>query len=598
MSLNLDFLDRAVAEKVQFYLDHEKNAEFRSQVVELVQKKDGASLAARSVGKLLFGTAGIRSRMEGGLARLNDLTILQVTTGFAKYIQANLPKEKWSIAIGFDGRYNSKRWSQMVANVFIHHQIKVYIFSAVAPTPVVSYAVIELQTGAGLMMTASHNPKTDNGYKAYWSNGAQIIGPHDDGICALADLYPIPAASYWDYENVQNDPLYNSADVVIDKYFAIESSLIYNKKVNEQCPIKFTYSAFHGIGRDYCIRMFREFGFKAENIVQVKEQCDPNPDFPTIPFPNPEEGARVLKLCIDTADANNSTVILANDPDADRIQLAEKQKDGEWYIFTGNQMGAVITWWMWKNFKQNNPCADFSKVYMLNSAVSSQIVRTIAKKEGFKSDVTLTGFKWMGNEAEKIRNEGNQVILSWEESIGYMPGHTLDKDGVSSAGVFAEIAAFLQVQGKTLKEKLFEIYTEYGFHLVKSTYWVVPNPSVTQTLFGDLRKDSQYPTEIGGVKVRFVRDLTIGYDNEQPFNKPKLPISTSSEMITFTLENDNVITLRASGTEPKIKYYIEMITASEKKESDLVEVEKEFLKLEDAVVQQLLNPTKYGLIAR
>uniref|UniRef100_A0A0N4ZAC0 Phosphoglucomutase n=1 Tax=Parastrongyloides trichosuri TaxID=131310 RepID=A0A0N4ZAC0_PARTI len=596
--MSLSFLTPEIAAKVQFYLDNEKNPKYLKEIEELIEGKDEKSLKSRMVGKLTFGTAGIRSPMQAGLARLNDLTIIQVSNGFAKHIIKTLPKEKWSIAMGYDGRHNSARWSKLAANVFIKHGIKVFMFSAVAPTPVVSYAVIKLETGAGLMMTASHNPKTDNGYKAYWSNGAQIIEPHDIEICKEAEADPIPKAEYWDISGLEENPLFNSADVVIDSYFKDEQSLVFHKEENKKCPIKFTYSAFHGIGRDYCIRMFEEFGFKKENIIQVKEQCDPNPDFPTVPFPNPEEGERVLKLCKDTADANNSTVILANDPDADRIQMSEKQPDGNWYIFTGNEMGAIITWWIWMNYKKNHPNDDYNKIYMLNSAVSSQIARTIAKKEGFKQDVTLTGFKWMGNYAEELKKEGYNVILSWEESIGYMPGHTLDKDGVSSAGVFAEIASYLQREGKSLKDKLFEIYHEYGFHLVKSTYWVVPDPSVTKNLFDNLRSDMKFPETIGGQKVKYIRDLTIGYDTEQPGNKPKLPISTSSEMITFTLENGNVITLRASGTEPKIKYYIEMITEPGKTIGDLDSVKKDFEKLETSVVDELLQPKKYGLLPR
>lgn len=596
--MSLSFLTPEIAEKVQFYLDHEKNQHYIDEVNELVKVKDVKGLTKRMTGKLTFGTAGIRAPMAGGLSCLNDLTIIQITNGFAKYINKTLPKEKWSIVIGYDGRYNSERWSKLVANVFVKHGIKVFMFSAVTPTPVVSYAVIKLKTGAGLMMTASHNPKTDNGYKAYWSNGAQIIGPHDIEICKEAENDPIPKAEYWDITGLQQNVLYDTADVVIDSYFEDEKSLVFYKEENKSCPIKFTYSAFHGIGRDYCIKMFDLFGFEKDKIIQVKEQCDPNPDFPTVPFPNPEEGARVLKLCIDTADANNSSVILANDPDADRIQMSEKQSDGSWYIFTGNEMGAIMTWWIWMNYKKAHPNDDYSKIYMLNSAVSSQIARTIAKKEGFNQDVTLTGFKWMGNYAEELKEKGYKVILSWEESIGFMPGHTLDKDGVSSAGIFAEIASYLQRENKKLKDKLFEIYNEYGFHLVKSTYWVVPEPSVTKELFGNLRKDMKFPESIGGQKVKYIRDLTIGYDTEQPHNKPKLPISTSSEMITFTLENGNVITLRASGTEPKIKYYIEMITEPGKTVNDLIDVKKEFEKLEKNVVDELLQPTRYGLLPR
>ncbi|KAK0417460.1 hypothetical protein QR680_013022 [Steinernema hermaphroditum] len=586
-------------QKIANWLAWDKNEKTRAEIEKLVNAKDEAALKARMGAKLAFGTAGVRARMEAGFARLNELTVLQLSHGMAVHLRNEFQRESSGVAIGFDGRFNSKRFAQLAANVFMHNGIKVYLFSEVTPTPVVSYATIKLKCDAGLMVTASHNPKEDNGYKAYWSNGAQIIGPHDIEICRIAQEQPEPRPEYWNLEDFEKNPRLNSADVVIDDYFAEEQSLCFYKEQNEKCPIKFTYSAFHGVGLLYTQRMLKQFGFRDDKVVIVKEQALPDPTFPTVPFPNPEEGLKVLKLSIATADANQSTVILANDPDADRIQMAEKDpKTGEWRVFTGNEMGALLTWWVWKNWREANPEADASEVYMLNSAVSSQIVGTIASAEGFKNDVTLTGFKWMGNVAEKLRAEGKKVILAWEESIGYMPGHTLDKDGVSAAAMFAEIASHLQVNGLSLADQLFNIYHKYGFHLVRSSYWMVPSPQVTKELFGELRKDLKFPEKVGQHGVKYVRDLTVGYDNSQPDNKPLLPLSTSSEMVTFTLESGSITTLRASGTEPKIKYYIELKTAPGKEPKDLSDVLTELEQMERDVVQTLLQPTKFGLTPR
>ncbi|PIO60072.1 hypothetical protein TELCIR_18438, partial [Teladorsagia circumcincta] len=323
-----------------------------------------------------------------------------------------------------------------------------------------SWATIKLNCDAGLVITASHNPKYDNGYKAYWTNGAQIIDPHDTEIIRIAEAEPLPFPSeYWDTKDLMKNPLLKSADSAIDPYFEVErSSLCYHKEINAATKLKFTYSAFHGVGYRYAMRMFKEFGFAEDRIVSVKEQQEADPDFPTVPFPNPEEGAKVLLLSFATAEAYGSTVIVANDPDADRIQIAEKKSNGDWKVFTGNEMGALMTWWVWMNWSEAHPDVDKSDVYILNSAVSSQIVKTIANEEGFKSDVTLTGFKWMGNKADELRKQGKHVILSWEESIGFMPGHPLDKDGISTAAMFAEMAAWLETQKKTLQDQLFEIY--------------------------------------------------------------------------------------------------------------------------------------------
>ncbi|CAI2348862.1 unnamed protein product [Caenorhabditis sp. 36 PRJEB53466] len=594
MTLGCAKLDKQVAD----WLAWDRNDQSRAEIQKLVDEKNSDGLKARMNTRLVFGTAGVRAPMQAGFGRLNDLTIIQITHGFARHMLNVYGKPATGVAIGFDGRYNSRRFAELAANVFIRNEIPVFLFSEVSPTPVVSWATIKLGCDAGLIITASHNPKEDNGYKAYWSNGAQIIGPHDEEIVRIKETEPQPREEYWDLSQLKSSPLFHSADVVIDPYFEAEKSLNFQRSINAATPLKFTYSAFHGIGYHYTKRMFSEFGFPASSFISVAEQQEPNPDFPTIPFPNPEEGRKVLTLAIETAERNGSTVILANDPDADRIQLAEKQKDGEWRVFTGNEMGAIITWWIWTSWRKANPSVDASKVYILNSAVSSQIVKTIADAEGFKNETTLTGFKWMGNRAEELRADGNHVILAWEESIGYMPGHTLDKDGVSAAAVFAEIAAFLQTEGKTLQDQLYALYNRYGFHLVRSTYWYVPSPDVTKELFATLRADLKFPTKIGDADVATVRDLTIGYDNSKPNNKPVLPLSTSSEMVTFFLKNGNITTLRASGTEPKIKYYIELITAPGKTQSDLASVYAELDQLEADVVATLLRPKQYGLIPR
>uniref|UniRef100_A0A915MSK5 Phosphoglucomutase n=1 Tax=Meloidogyne javanica TaxID=6303 RepID=A0A915MSK5_MELJA len=333
------------------------------------------------------------------------------------------------------------------------------------------------------------------------------------------------------------------------------------RELNAKTSLKFTYSAFHGVGSKFARRMFKEFGFTEDAFSYVKEQDEPNPDFPTVSFPNPEEGHAVLKLCYQTAEETGATLILANDPDADRLQIAERQPDEDWHLFNGNEMG-------------------------------------------FKNDVSLTGFKWIGNLAHEIRKKGRLVILAWEESIGFATGTTLDKDGVSAAAVFAEMANYLASQKLNMKKQLFNIYNKYGFHLIRNSYWTVPKNSVTKKLFNNLRENGKYPVNIDGNKceekyvVKHVRDLNTGFDSSQPNNKAILPLSTTSDMITFTLASGSLVTLRASGTEPKIKYYIELQTEPGKTENDLEQVENELNQLENNVVQTLLQPEKYGLICR
>jgi phosphomannomutase len=256
----------------------------------------------------------------------------------------------------------------------------------------------------------------------------------------------------------------------LDEYVKSEASLCRYWKENAQTKMKITYSAFHGVGYESSMMMFKAFGFPESAIVPVQEQCDPNPDFPTVPNPNPEEGLRVLKLCLEVAEKNQSTVALVNDPDADRIQVAELQADGKWRAFTGNEMGVILVWWTWLHWRAENKHADLSNVYILNSAVSSQFAKTLAGVDGFQHDVALTGFKWIGNLANKLRSEGKTVILGWEESIGYMPGTTLDKDGVSVAAIFAEIANYLDVRGLKISDQLFEIFETLVFLITLTKY--------------------------------------------------------------------------------------------------------------------------------
>uniref|UniRef100_A0A915PP68 Phosphoglucomutase (alpha-D-glucose-1,6-bisphosphate-dependent) n=1 Tax=Setaria digitata TaxID=48799 RepID=A0A915PP68_9BILA len=580
------------------WLKWDNNEKSRLEIEELWKKKDTEALKSRMCEKMSFGTAGVRTKMEAGFGRLNDLTILMLTNGFAIHLKNVYNRESNGVAIGYDGRHNSERWATLAANVFVQNDIKVYLFSKCCPTPLVSYATIQLKCDAGLMITASHNPKQDNGYKAYWTNGAQILAPHDSEICRIAYENMEPKQAYWDISKLPAHLLLHSADRVMEKYFTEEFSLCLHKSLNEKCPLKFTYTAFHGVGLPYMMRLLKEFGFPPENIIVVQEHAEPNPDFPTVPFPNPEEGRQVLTIPIATADKHSSTIILANDPDADRFQLAEKQPKGEWRIFTGNEMGALMSWWVWHCWQERNPQKDPSNLYIVNSAVSSSISRTIAAKEGFNNDVGLTGFKWLGNKTDSLRHQGKTVLLAWEESIGFMLGRSLDKDGITAAAVFAELTSYLYSNGLTLFQQLFKIYSEYGFHLISSSYWFVPNQITMKNIFAKIRKDNKYPQKIGKFNVKYVRDLTTGYDNEQPGNKPILPLSTSSEMITFTLADGSWATIRASGTEPKIKYYIEFKSLPGKTEKDLADAQKQLAELEQAVVDNLLEPKTNGLIER
>ncbi|KAH3843870.1 hypothetical protein DPMN_117403 [Dreissena polymorpha] len=301
-----------------------------------------------------------------------------------------------------------------------------------------------------------------------------------------------------------------------------------------------------------------------------------------------------------TADENGSTVILANDPDADRLAVAEKA-NGEWIIFTGNEIGALLGWWSWFTFRQRCLDTPASECYMFSSTVSSKILETIAKKEGFNFEETLTGFKWMGNRADTVLKEGKTVLFAFEEAIGFMCGSTvLDKDGVSAAAVCAEMATYVYNEGKTLKGQLNDIFDEYGLHVSNNSYYICHDQKIIKSMFDDIRNynnTGKYPESCDQYKIKYIRDLTAGFDNSCPDNKPLLPVSKSSQMITFTFENGCVATLRTSGTEPKIKWYTEHRPdpASGMTRS---QTEAELQDMVDSIVRHFYQPQKNGLIAR
>lgn len=589
-------------EKIHEWLAWDKNEQTISEIKELVKKNDVKVLEELLLSRLTFGTAGLRGIMSAGYSRMNDLVIIQTSQGMAKYLEKVCPNvKKQGVVIGYDGRHNSLRFSELVACIMMSLGIPVYLFAKMVPTPFVPYTINKYGAAAGVMVTASHNPKEDNGYKVYWTNGAQIISPHDKGIQKSIEENLEPWPESWNYTNVRSNTLYKEPlDEVMTTYFKMINDNVIYREINAKTPLKFTFTPMHGVGYVYMVEAFKAAGFAP--FIPVLEQIQPDPEFPTVKFPNPEEGKSALDLSIRTANENGSTIILANDPDSDRLAVAEKQPNGEWKVFTGNEIGSMLGWWLWHCFKTQNPDVIDKDVYMLASTVSSKILAAIGKKEGFNFVETLTGFKWMGNRSCELMAEGKTVLFAFEEAIGFMCGTTvLDKDGVSAAMKMAELAAYLQdTQGMTLTEKLRNIFEVYGLHISRNSYYICHHQPTIKSMFERLRnfsgKPDTYPETCGQFPVKYVRDLTTGYDNSQPDNRAILPSSASSQMITFTFENGCVATLRTSGTEPKIKYYTEYCAHPEQSDSEAVVAELE--KLVANMVEEYMEPGKNKLIPR
>ncbi|PIK61203.1 putative phosphoglucomutase-2-like [Apostichopus japonicus] len=578
MEFKVNTGDEALDTTIRQWLKWDKYPPTRQEVVDLLDRKDVIELKKRFGTRIAFGTAGLRARMEAGTARINDLIVIQTAQGILTHLLAeNKDCKNTGIAIGYDHRHNSKRYADLSAAIMVRAGVPVYLFSHTSPTPFVAYVIRKKNLAAGVMVTPSHNPKGDNGYKVYWGNGAQIIPPVDKGIAAAIHANLEPWQHSWDTSILTDNALVTDPyQEVFDSYMKdITSAMCLHREINAETKLKFTYTAMHGVGTPAFKAMFQHFGFK--ELILVKEQVEEDPEFTTVKNPNPEEGKSALNLSFKTADENGSRVILANDPDADRLAVAEKLEDGSWKVFNGNELD----------------------VHMFASAVSSKMLKHIAEKEGFIFEETLTGHKWMGNRIDALMKEGKTSLFAYEEAIGFMCcTQVLDKDGVSAGAIIGEMAAFLATENKTLVAKLDELYQKYGYHFSSNSYYLCHNPDTTKAIFERIRsmEDGSYPSQVGGVKITGLRDLTTGYDNNQPDNKAILPTSKSSHMITFNFENGCIATLRTSGTEPKIKYYSEIfgdmsVSGKSSLEVKLKSFVKTFVK---ELLQPELNPRRQG----
>ncbi|KAI4461665.1 phosphomannomutase 45a [Holotrichia oblita] len=553
--------------KIREWLAWDRNIKTSDEVRRMVKARRFSELSGMLMTRLRFGTAGLRGRLGVGYNAMNDLVVLQTAQGLLKYLEeTDFQTLKHSgIVVGYDGRHGSKRFAELTATVFVQKSFQVRLFNNVVPTPLVPFTVAKYKCAAGIMVTASHNPREDNGYKVYGPNGAQIITPVDQHIetCILQSLEPLESS--WDTsELLKTDKRINPLPEVLRAYIEMIKGDIAqeHKDINEKTSLKFVYTPLHGVGFVYFARAMDAANLK---IIPVEEQKHVHPDFPTVRYPNPEEGMTALELAIKTAEANQSTIIIANDPDADRMACAEKDPlTGKWKIFTGNETGALLGWWALHTYHALPTYDPKVEVYMLASTVSSKILRTMSKIDGFKYVETLTGFKWIGNKAHEImQGHRKKVVFAFEEAIGFMWNTAvLDKDGIQAGVHLATLAAYLDHHAITLTAHLDEIYQEYGYHLSMNSYFTSHDVRFFYEIFNKLRNYEGvgvYPKVVSDqYTIKYVRDLTIGYDTSQPGNKAVLPSSPDQQMITFEFDNGLVFTLRLSGTEPKLKFYTEI----------------------------------------
>lgn len=490
-----------------------------------------------------------------------------------------------------DGPISSEKLALIATAVFIFKGIPVRLYNQVVFTPLVPFGILYYKSICGIMITASHNPQKDNGYKLYASNGSQIIPPVDSDISSLIVKNLKPWTTYEWKKIRENSLCIECTDETIDPYIAtIKDKLCYRFEANSVDPYPIVYTAMHGVGTKFMLKALASFNIPSPLL--VTEQVDPDPAFPTVKYPNPEEGESALHLSIEFADKHNIPFIMANDPDADRIGIAEKI-DKKWKIYHGNDIGILFADWMLNQWRKNNPNGDISKVAMVNSTVSSKMIKAMAEKEGFRYEETLTGFKWLGNKTIELRNNGYTILLSYEEAIGYsLSDVDPDKDGISAAAVMAEMYNEYRHNGETINDHLISLYEKYGYYVYNNSYVFNYNPEMTVKCFDNIRNNGKYLFKMGDYIVKNIRDLTTGFDSSTADHKPLLPVSSSTQMITFELTNGCIITLRTSGTEPKIKYYIDCYDISAEK------AKEESDKISKALVDTVLCPEQYGFKLR
>ncbi|MCH5291274.1 MAG: phospho-sugar mutase [Treponema sp.] len=557
-------MDKAeILARAEQYIAEEKDEAFRKEVEELVAKKDSAEAMAeledRFYQSLEFGTGGLRGVMGGGTNRMNTLNISKATQGLANYLIKAFPEEAkagtLSACIAYDSRHNHDKFSDITARVFAANGIKAYLFTGLRPTPELSYAIRVLGAKTGVVVTASHNPPQYNGYKAYWSDGAQVVEPHDVGI--IAEVNAVKEVKLIDKEEgVKAGKIVLIDKEIDDKFQAMIKANLYRPELIKEkaSSVKVVYTPLHGTGAMHVEKVLGDLGL---NVITVPEQREGDGNFPTVEKPNPEE-APALKMAVDLAKKEKADVVMATDPDADRFGTAFPDKDGNYVLVTGNQMGALLADYVMLSKKEFGKMP--SGPVLIRSIVTSSFVDKVATHYGVKVKECLTGFKWIAYDEGQMEKTGKEhYVFGLEESYGYLvETEVRDKDGVSAAAMCAEMTLYWASKGKSLLERLNDLYKQFGYfedRAISKYFPGVSGPKIMGGIMTKLRTEGL--KTLGGKRVVQIRDIQqqVAFDPANPSAKNTLPWPKSN-VLQFMLEGGTIVSARPSGTEPKIKFYI------------------------------------------
>lgn len=528
------------------------DADTQATVKGMLDNEDKTELIESFYKNLEFGTGGLRGIMGAGSNRMNVYTVGMATQGFANYLKKNFAdREQISVVVCHDCRNNSRLFAETVANIFSANGIKVYLFDDMRPTPECSFAIRHLGCQSGVNITASHNPKEYNGYKAYWEDGAQVLAPHDTGIIDEVNKVKV--------EDVKFDGNKELIEIIGEEIDKIYLDLIHGisidpEVIKRQKDLKIVYTPLHGTGMMLIPRSLKLWGF--ENVHCVKEQMVKSGDFTTVVSPNPENG-EALTLALRDAKEIDADIVMASDPDADRVGMACKNDKGEWILINGNQTCLLFLYYIIRNRQAKGLMKPTD--FIVKTIVTTEVIKKIADKQHIEMRDCYTGFKWIAREI--ALSEGKQQYIGGgEESYGFLAEDFVrDKDAVSACSLLAEICAWAKDQGKTLYDVVMDIYLEYGFSKEVTVNVVKPGKTGAdeiKQMMTNFRNNP--PTELGGSKVVLWKDYQTLEQRDAAGNVTKIDMPTTSNVLQWFCDDETKISVRPSGTEPKIKFYIEI----------------------------------------
>ena len=538
--------------KAKEWLSSSFNEETRKEVQAMLDNSDKTELIDSFYKDLEFGTGGLRGIMGAGSNRMNIYTVGMATQGFANYLKKSFAdKETISVVVGHDCRNNSRLFAETVAAIFSANGIKVYLFDDLRPTPEVSFAIRELKCQGGVNITASHNPKEYNGYKAYWDDGAQVLAPHDKGIIDEVEKVKIEDVKF----DANNDLIQIIGKEIDDLYLDRIKTLSIDPAVIERHKdLKIVYTPLHGAGRTLIPESLKRWGF--EKVYTVKEQMVKDGNFPTVVSPNPENG-EALTLALRDAKEIDADIVMASDPDADRVGMACKNDKGEWVLINGNQTCLIFLYYIITNRIKTGKMQPND--FIVKTIVTTELIKKIADKNNVEMIDCFTGFKWIAREIREFEGV-KQYIGGGEESYGFMAEDFVrDKDAVSAMCLLAEICAYAKDQGKTLYDLLMEIYLEYGFSYEYTVNVVRPGKTGAdeiKQMMENFRNNP--PKQLGDSPIVITKDFLKLEQTDANGNVTKLEMPDTSNVLQWFCENGDKVSVRPSGTEPKIKFYFEV----------------------------------------